>query len=106
MPFYIDENSFNLESDKNENKWDTRPTCCYKQNKQNQKFWSQERCDSAGDVGGIRSSGLVNSEVLQEMLDDKHRSSVLHSDCGPQVRSSVLYKNSEQTSAVQCVISI
>ena len=54
MPFYIDEKSFNVESDKKENKWDIRPACCYKQNKRNQKFWSQERCDSAGDVSGCQ----------------------------------------------------
>ena len=52
MPFYIDEKSFNVESDKKENKWDIGPACCYKQNKQNQKFWNQAHCDSAGSVSG------------------------------------------------------
>ena len=91
MPFYIDERSFNVESDKKENKWDIWPASCYKQNKRNQKFWSQERCDSTGDVCGIISSGLVNSEVLQEMLGDKHIGSGWYTASEPKVRSSVLH---------------
>ena len=40
---------------------------------------------------GIRSSELVNSEVLQEMLEDKHRGSGWYAASEPKVRSSVLH---------------
>ena len=36
------------------NKWDIESARCYKQNKRNQKFLSQEHCDSAGDVSGYQ----------------------------------------------------
>ena len=72
--FYIDEKSFNVESDKKE------INEIYNQRAAARKTKGIISSDAMSVViqketsVGIRSSGLVNSEVLQNTLEGKHRS--------------------------------